>query len=61
MDLDDGGHVTYDNVVSFTVEENPSDSESPDEVPEEGEPEREGNEEVDMSQEDNPMDKEESN
>lgn len=58
MDLDDGEHVTYDNVVSFTVEENPA--ESPDEVPEEGDPDREGNEEVDMSTEDkNPMDEEE--
>jgi hypothetical protein len=53
LDLDDGGTVTYDNVVSCTIEE----SEPIDEdLPEEGDPDREGNEEVDMGEPTNPMD-----
>lgn len=52
LQLEDGGVVTYDNVVSYTVEEGDSDVEveeedvleeepSPDEVPEDGDEERE--------------------
>lgn len=42
LELEDGGTVIYDNVVSYLVEENdPSDTESPDEVPEEGDEDRE--------------------
>ena len=49
LDLDNGGQVTFDNVVSCTIEEN----EPPDEDLEEGEEEREGNNEVDhMNRED---------
>ena len=74
LELEDGGKVTYDNVVRYTVEEVIEDEEmeedveedteiliedaepSPDEVPEDGDEEREGNNEVDLSQEpDNPM------
>lgn len=41
LELEDGGTVIYDNVVSYLVEENdPSDTESPDEVPEEGDEDR---------------------
>lgn len=54
LELEDGGTVIYDNVVSYTVEE--SSEPSPDEVPEDGDEEREGNEEVDMSETANPMD-----
>lgn len=56
LELDDGGIVTYENVVSYTVEENEeeiideeeadNDEPSPDEVPEDGDEEREGNEEI---------------
>jgi hypothetical protein len=54
LDLEDGGQVIYDNVISCTIEE--AEEPSPDEVPEEGEEEREGNEEPDMSEYDkNPM------
>ena len=56
IELEDGGTVIYDNVISYTVEEAEP---SPDEVPEEGEEEREGNEEVDMSEATNPMETEE--
>lgn len=67
MELDNGGTVIFDNVVSFIVEENPEPS--PDEVPEEGEVEREGGgeidgEEPDLSVDKNPMaaeDEEENN
>lgn len=57
LELDDGGTVIYDNVVSYTVEESEASEPSPDEVPEEGEEEREGNTEVDMteSEDKNPM------
>lgn len=57
LELEDGGFVTYDNVVSYTVEENPPDTESPDEVPEEGDSDREGNSEPDLSESEkkNPM------
>ena len=74
LELEDGGKVTYDNVVRYTVEEVIEDEEmeedveedteiliedaepSPYEVPEDGDEEREGNNEVDLSQEpDNPM------
>lgn len=54
LELEDGGTVIYDNVISYTVEE--SSEPSPDEVPEDGDEEREGNEEVDMSEAVNPMD-----
>lgn len=62
LELDDGGTAVYDNVVAFTVEENAEPS--PDEVPEDGDEEREGNDleagnnaEVDLSEEvqTNPM------
>jgi hypothetical protein len=58
LDLEDGGQVIYDNVISCTIEE-AEEEPSPDEVPEEGEEEREGNEEVDMTLDKNPMDEEE--
>lgn len=52
LELEDGGTVIYNNVVSYLVEENdPSDTESPDEVPEEGDEDREVVEEVDIDQE----------
>lgn len=43
LELEDGGTVIYDNVVSYTVEE----SDPPDEDLEEGDPEREGGSEID--------------
>lgn len=49
IELEGGGTVTLDGVVSYTVEE--MSEPSPDEVPEDGDEEREGNEEVDMSPE----------
>lgn len=48
LDLEDGGTVTYDNVISCTIEEAESSPEIDEDIPEEGEPEREGNEMVDM-------------
>lgn len=45
LELADGGTVIYDNVVSYTVEE--ISEPSPDEVPEEGEEEREGGSDID--------------
>lgn len=59
LELEDGGTVTYDNVISCVIEESSSEP-SPDEVPEEGDEERVGNDEPDMSeQEKNPMMEEE--
>ena len=57
IELDNGNTVTFDNVIKYTVEESESEP-SPDEVPEEGEEEREGNEEVDLSER-NPMEEDE--
>lgn len=51
LELEDGGTVTYDNVVHMTLEEAP-----PDEDLEEGEEERETSDDVDMTSENNPMD-----
>ena len=55
IELEGGGTVTVDGVTSYTVEEMEP---SPDEVPEDGDEEREGNEEVDMSETKNPMEEE---
>ena len=56
LELEDGGTVTYDNVVSCIMEETEP---SPDEVPEDGDEERETEDDVEMSVETNPMWKEE--
>lgn len=58
VELEGGGTVTLDGVVSYTVEEMEP---SPDEVPEDGDEEREGNEEVDMTETKNPMEETEEN
>ena len=56
IEMEGGSTITIDNVLSYTVEE--MSEPSPDEVPEDGDEEREGNEEVDLSEK-NPMEEEE--
>ena len=52
LELEDGGYVVYNNVASINVEENVEEP-SPDEVPEDGDEDREGGSEVDETEVEN--------